>query len=223
MLCFGQVWRESYAPLFACNCKICERAMLHRDVGDVVRSTDTTQVVPSHPGPYPQRGQHRITVGNTIRLEEAVYEEEEEEEDDDEELIYSDYSDGDPGAYAEVTGPEMVAIASRKRDYSQGDQDPRAHAETENDVSRAQSKRTRLEGEYSPLTAAEAAATRTSKRGSEEAALSSVAAGKRPRICDGEAETDTGSTGSVTGNVRLPSGSSTSLQTAGRVGVGGER
>jgi hypothetical protein len=195
--------------------------MLHRDVGDVVRSTNTTQVVPSHPGPYPQRGQHRIAVGNTIRLEEAVYEEEEEEEEDDEELIYSDYSDGDPGA--EVTGPEVTAIASRKRDYYQGGQDPRAHAETESDVSRAQSKRTRLEGEYSPLTAAEAAAARTSKRGSEEAALSSVAAGKRPRICDSEAEADTGSIASVTGNVRLTSGSSTSLQTAGRVGVGGER
>jgi hypothetical protein len=197
--------------------------MLHRDVGDVVRSTDTTQVVPSNPGPYPQRGQQRIAIGSTIRLEEAVYEEEEDDEEDDEELIYSDYSDGDPGAYTGATGPDMIAIASRKRDYYQRDQDPSAHAETEKGVARTQPKRTRLEGEYSPLTAAEAAAARTSKRGSEEAALSSVAAGKRPRIYDGEAETDSVLIASGTGDVRLTGGSSTSLQTTGRVGVGGER
>jgi hypothetical protein len=220
MLHCYQVWRESYAPLFACSCKICERAMLHRDVGDVVRSTDTTHVVPSHP-PNPQRGQHRTASGNTIRLEEAVYEEEEEEEEDDEELIYSDYSDGDPGAYAQSTGPDTVAVAPRKRDHEQGGQDTRTHAETENGVSRSPSKRTRLEGEYSPLTAAEAAATRTPKRGSEEAALSSVAAGKRPRVCDGEADSDCGLITSGTVNVRLTGESSACLQTTGRVGVGG--
>lgn len=199
--------------------------MLHRDVGDVVRSTDTTHVVPSHPGPYPQRGQHRTASGNTIRLEEAVYEEEEEEEEDDEELIYSDYSDGDPGAYTEATGPDAVAVAARKRDHEQGDQDPRTHAETENGVSKSPSKRTRLEGDYSPLTAAEAAATRTPKRGSEEAALSSVAAGKRPRVCEGEADSDCGLIASGTGKVRPSGESSAHLQTIGRVGVGvgGER
>src|SRR6266403_2001113 len=85
-----QVWRESYAPLFACSCKICERAMLHRDVGDTVRPNDTNYVVPSHPASYPQRGQHRTALGNTIRLEEAVYEEEEEEEEEDEEAAEGD-------------------------------------------------------------------------------------------------------------------------------------
>lgn len=164
--------------------------MLHRDVGDTVRPTDTTYVVPSQPASYPQRGQQRTPSGNTIRLEEAVYEEEEEEEDDDEEITYSDYSDGDQMAYGDGTDPDVVALASRKRDYEHGGQDPRAHAEMENGALKTPPKRTRLEGEYSPLTAAEAAAARISKRGSEEAALSSVAAGKRPRVGDGEAEDD---------------------------------
>lgn len=168
--------------------------MLHRDVGDVVRSTDTNYVVPSQPASYPQRGQQRIASANTIRLEEAVYEEEEEEEDDDEEITYSDYSDGDQVAYGESTDADVIAIAPRKRDYEHGAQDPRAHAETENGASKTPPKRTRVDGEYSPMTAAEVAATRISKRGSEEAALSSVAAGKRPRVGDGEAEDDDKST-----------------------------
>ncbi|KAI0002249.1 hypothetical protein BJV74DRAFT_43051 [Russula compacta] len=195
---FLEVWRESYAPLFACSCKICERAMLHRDVGDTVRPTDTNYVVPSHPASYPQREQqqqHQTALGNTIRLDEAVYEEEEEEEEDDEEITYSDCSDGDVVACADGTDADVVALASRKRDHEGGGQDPRTHAETEDGGSKTPPKRSRLEGEYSPLTAAEVAAARISKRGSEEAALSSVAAGKRPRVvADGEAEGDEEST-----------------------------
>jgi hypothetical protein len=118
-----------------------------------------------------------------------VYEEEEEEEDDDEEITYSDDSDGDQVTYGEGTDAD-VALASRKRDYEHGAQDPRAHAEMENGASKTPPKRTRVDGKYSPLTAAEAAAARISKRGSEEAALSSVAAGKRPRVGDGEAAED---------------------------------
>ncbi|KAI0000996.1 hypothetical protein BJV77DRAFT_958673 [Russula vinacea] len=214
---FIEVWRESYAPLFACSCKICERAMLHRDVGDTVRPNDTNYVVPSHPASYPQRTQQRSAIGNTIRLEEAVYEEEEEEEDDDEEIMYSDYSDGD-----QVEGTDADALASRKRDYEHGGPDPRSQAETENGASKTPPKRTRVEGEYSPLTAAEVSATRISKRGSEEAALSSVAAGKRPRVADGETEGDEGSTTPVTGDAALGSESSVRLQTTGREGVGVE-
>jgi hypothetical protein len=193
--------------------------MLHRDVGDTVRSTDATYVVPSQPASYPQRGQQRTTSGNTIRLEEAVYEEEEEEEDDDEEITYSDYSDGDQITYAD--GPDTdVALASRKRDYEHGGQDPRAHAETENGTLKTPPKRTRLEGEYSPLTAAEAAAARISKRGSEEAALSSVAAGKRPRVGDGEVEDDEKSTTPSTGSATVSNEPSACVQATG--GEGGE-
>jgi hypothetical protein len=84
-------------------------------------------------------------------------------------------------------------------------------------------KRTRLEGEYSPL-------TRISKRGSEEAALSSVAAGKRPRVGDGEAEDDDKSTSTTTrsGGGNAPVSSTTSsepsacLEAGGREGLGGE-
>jgi hypothetical protein len=194
--------------------------MLHRDVGDTVRPNDTNYVVPSHPASYPQRGQQRTALGNTIRLEEAVYEEEEEEEDDDEEIMYSDYSDGDQVTYAE--GTDADALASRKRDYEHGGPDPRSQAETENGASRTPPKRTRVEGEYSPLTAAEVSAARISKRGSEEAALSSVAAGKRPRVADGETEGDEGSTTPVTGDATLGSDSSVRLQTTGREGVGVE-
>ena len=171
--------------------------MLHRDVGDTVRPTDTNYVVPSHPASYPQREQqqqqHQTALGNTIRLDEAVYEEEEEEEEDDEEITYSDCSDGDVVACADGTADaDVAALASRKRDHEGGGQDPRAHAETEDGGSKTPPKRSRLVGEYSPLTAAEVAAARISKRGSEEAALSSVAAGKRPRVvvADGEAECD---------------------------------
>jgi hypothetical protein len=78
-----------------------------------------------------------------------------------------------------------------------------------------------VEGEYSPLTSAEVSAARISKRGSEEAALSSVAAGKRPRVADGEAG-DEGSTTPDTGNTTLSSDSSIRLQTTGREGVGVE-
>lgn len=175
--------------------------MLHRDVGDTVRPNETTYVVPSHPATYPQRGQHRAASGNTIRLEEAVYEEEEEEEEEDEEIMYSDYSDGDQVAYAEGTDAD-AALTSRKRDYEHGGHDPRSQAETENEALRTPPKRSRVEGKYSPLTAAEVSAARISKRGSEEAALSSVAAGKRPRVADGEAatEADEGSTTPGTGN-----------------------
>jgi len=199
--------------------------MLHRDVGDVIRSTDTNYVVPSQPTTYPQRGQQRIASANTIRLEEAVYEEEEEEEDDDEEITYSDYSDGDQVPYGEGTDAD-VALASRKRDHEHGAQDPRAHAETENGASKTPPKRTRVDGEYSPLTAAEAAATRISKRGSEEAALSSVAAGKRPRVGDGEAaEDDDKSTTTSIGNAGLGTEPLVCLQAAtaratGKEGIG---
>lgn len=159
-----------------------------------------------------------------------MYEEEEEEEDDDEEVTYSDYSDGDQVTYGESTDADVGALASRKRDYEHGAQDPRAHAETENGASKTPPKRTRLDGEYSPLTAAEAAATRISKRGSEEAALSSVAAGKRPRVGDGEAEDDDKSTTTMTpgiGNARLGSEPLACLQAAtaratGTEGVEGE-
>jgi hypothetical protein len=160
-----------------------------------------------------------------------VYEEEEEEEDDDEEITYSDYSDGDQVAYAEGTDADVVSLASRKRDYEHGSQDPRSHAETENGALKTPPKRTRLEGEYSPLTAVEVAAARISKRGSEEAALSSVAAGKRPRVGDGEVEDDDKSTSTTTprsggGNATLSSttGSEPSacLEATGREGVGGE-
>ena len=126
-----QVWRESYAPLFACSWKICERAMLQRDVGDPVRPAEPTHVVPSQPEPFPQRAQPQTALGNnTIRLEEATYEEEEEDDEDDEELISSDYSDGDPAAYVGVTDADVVTLSSRKRDHEQGDRDPRSHAET---------------------------------------------------------------------------------------------
>lgn len=203
--------------------------MLHRDVGDTVRPNDTNYVVPSHPATYPQRGQHRAALGNTIRLEEAVYEEEEEEEDD-EEIMYSDYSDGDQVASAEGTDAD-VALTSRKRDYEHGGHDPRSQAETENDALRTPPKRTRVEGKYSPLTAGEVSAARISKRGSEEAALSSVAAGKRPRVADGEAaEGDEGSTTPDTGNnaTTISSSESSSIRlqttqtTTGREGVGVE-
>jgi hypothetical protein len=207
--------------------------MLHRDVGDTVRPNDTNYVVPSHPATYPQRGQHRAALGNTIRLEEAVYEEEEEEEEDDEEIMYSDYSDGDQVAYAEGTDAD-VTVTSRKRDYEHGGHDPRSQAETENDASKTPPKRTRVEGKYSPLTAAEVSAARISKRGSEEAALSSVAAGKRPRVADGEAAVEGGDEGSTTpdtGNapttISIGSESSsirvqTTQATTGREGVGVE-
>jgi hypothetical protein len=192
--------------------------MLHRDVGDTVRPTDTTYVVPSQPASYPQRVQQRTPSANTIRLEEAVYEE--EEEDDDEEITYSDYSDGDQMAYADGTDPDVVALASRKRDYEHGGQDPRTHAEMENGALKTPPKRTRLEGEYSPLTAAEAAAARISKRGSEEAALSSVAAGKRPRVGDGEAEDDEKPTTPSSGNTVSSEPSASPQQATG--GEGGE-
>jgi len=204
--------------------------MLHRDVGDTVRPNDTNHVVPSHPATYPQRRQHRAASGNTIRLEEAVYEEEEEEEEDDEEILYSDYSDGDQVAYAERTDVD-VALTSRKRDYEHGGRDPRSQAETENNALRTPPKRTRVEGKYSPLTAAEVTAARITKRGSEEAALSSVAAGKRPRVADGEApEGDEGSTTPDTGNATTTTISSesssirlqTTQTTTGREGVGVE-
>jgi hypothetical protein len=203
--------------------------MLHRDVGDTVRPNDTTYVVPSHPATYPQRGQQRAALGNTICLEEAVYEEEEEEEEEDEEIMYSDYSDGDQVAYAEGTDAD-VALTSRKRDYEHGSHDPRSQAETGNEALRTPPKRTRVEGKYSPLTAAEVSAARISKRGSEEAALSSVAAGKRPRVADGEAtELDEGSTTPDTGNATATISSESSsirLQTTqtttGREGVGVE-
>jgi len=209
--------------------------MLHRDVGDTVRPNETTYVVPSHPATYPQRGQHRAASGNTIRLEEAVYEEEEEEEEEDEEIMYSDYSDGDQVAYAEGTEAD-AALTSRKRDYEHGGHDPRSQAETENEALRTPPKRTRVEGKYSPLTAAEVSAARISKRGSEEAALSSVAAGKRPRVADGEAatEADEGSTTPGTGNaaaattITISSSESSSIRsqmtqsTTGREGVGVE-
>jgi hypothetical protein len=149
-----------------------------------------------------------------------VYEEEEEEEEDDEEILYSDYSDGDQVANAEGTDAD-AALASRKRDHEHGGHDPRSQAETENGASRTPPKRTRVEGEYSPLTAADVSATRISKRGSEEAALSSVAAGKRPRVADGECEGDEGSTTPDTGSATL-SESSIRLQTTGREGVGVE-
>jgi hypothetical protein len=194
--------------------------MLHRDVGDSVRATDTNYVVPSQPRSSPQRRQNRTAVANTIRLEEAVYEEEEEEEDDDEEISYSDYSDGDPTTQAEGTDADAAALASRKRDYEHHSQDPRAHAETENGALKTPPKRTRVGGEYSPLTAAEVAAARISKRGSEEAALSSVAAGKRPRVADGETEGDEGSITPSTGNATLNSEPSTLLQATGKAGVG---
>ena len=196
--------------------------MLHRDVGDTVRPNDTTYVVPSQPASYPQRGQQRTPSENTIRLEEAVYEEE-EEEDDAEEITYSDYSDGDQIAYADGTDTDVVALASRKRDYEHGGQDPRTHAEMENGTLKTPPKRTRLEGEYSPLTAAEVTAARISKRGSEEAALSSVAAGKRPRVGDGEAEDDEKSTTASSGNATTTVGSEPSAspqQASG--GEGGE-
>jgi hypothetical protein len=187
--------------------------MLHRDVGDTVRSTDATYVVPSQPPSYPQREQQRTASANTIRLEEAVDEEEEEEEEDDEEITYSDYSDGDHMAYADGTDADAVALASRKRDYEHGGQDPRARAETENGALKTPPKRTRLEGEYSPLTAAEVAVARISKRGSEEAALSSVAAGKRPRVVeDGEAEDDEKPKTPNSGNSTVSSGPSACLQ-----------
>ena len=201
--------------------------MLHRDVGDTVRPNDTNYVVPSHPATYPQRGQHRAALGNTIRLEEAVYEEEEEDEDD-EEIMYSDYSDGDQVAYAEGTDADVV-LTSRKRDHEHKGHDPRSQAETENGALKTPPKRTRVEGEYSPLTAAEVSAARISKRGSEEAALSSVAAGKRPRVADGEAaEGDEGSTTPDTGNATTISSESSSIRlqtthtTTGREGVGVE-
>jgi hypothetical protein len=86
-----------------------------------------------------------------------------------------------------------------------------------------------VEGKYSPLTAAEVSSARISKRGSEEAALSSVAAGKRPRVADGEAaEGDEGSTTPDTGNATTTSSESssirlrTTLTTTGREGVGVE-
>jgi hypothetical protein len=205
--------------------------MLHRDVGDTVRPNDTNYVVPSHPASYPQRAQHRTATGNTIRLEEAVYEEEEEEEEDDEEITYSDYSDGDQVAYADGTDAD-VALASRKRDYEHGGHDPRTQAETENGALRTPPKRSRVEGEYSPLTAAEVSAARISKRGSEEVELSSVAAGKRPRVADGEAEGEDGSTTPPeTGDATaLSSRESSSIRlqmtqqttTTGREGVGVE-
>src|SRR6266404_8621529 len=165
--------------------------MLHRDVGDPVRSVDTTHVVPSHPESFPQRKQPQSALGkNTIRLEEATYEEEEEEEEeDDEELVYSDYSD-DPVAYVETTGADVVTLSSRKRDHEHGEKDPRAHAETESGILRTPPKRTRLDGSYSPLTTAEAAAARVSKRGSEEAALPGVAVGKRLRVGNGQTDSD---------------------------------
>jgi hypothetical protein len=202
--------------------------MLHRDVGDTVRPNDTNYVVPSHPATYPQRGQHRAALGNTIRLEEAVYEEEEEEEDD-EEIMYSDYSDGDQVACAEGTDAD-VALTSRKRDHEHGGHDPRSQAETENEALKTPPKRTRVEGKYSPLTTAEVSAARISKRGSEEAALSSVAAGKRPRVADGgeAAEGDEGSTTPDTGNAPTINSESSSIRlqttqtTTGREGVGVE-
>ncbi|KAH9032584.1 hypothetical protein EDB85DRAFT_1203388 [Lactarius pseudohatsudake] len=222
---FIEVWRESYAPLFACSCKICERALLHRDVGDTVRPAETTtHVVPSHPETFPQRAQQQTTLGNnTIRLEEATYEEEEEDDEDDEELIYSDYSDGDPAAYVEATA-DVVTPSSRKRDHEHGDHDPRAHAEAESGTLKTPPKRTRVDGSYSPLTTAEAAAARVSKRGSEEAALSGVAAGKRPRVADaGQADGDGELMASCTGTSPTLTGPApVCLQATGRVGVGGE-
>ena len=198
--------------------------MLHRDVGDPVRAVDTKHVVPSHPEPFPQRAQQQTALGNnTIRLEETTGEEEEEDDEDDEELIYSDYSDGDPAAYVEVTDADMVTLSSRKRDHEHGDRDPRVHAEAESGTLRTPPKRTRLDGSYSPLTTAEAAAARVSKRGSEEAALSGVAAGKRPRVGDGQAGGDGERTASGIGNSPTLTGESpVSLQAIGRVGVGGE-
>ncbi|KAH9067691.1 hypothetical protein EDB87DRAFT_20929 [Lactarius vividus] len=222
---FIEVWRESYAPLFACSCKICERALLHRDVGDTVRPADTTHVVPSHPETVSQRAQQQQTTlgNNTIRLEEATYEEEEEDDEDDEELVYSDYSDGDPAAYVDATA-DVVTPSSRKRDHEHGDHDPRAHAEVESGTLKTPPKRTRLDGSYSPLTTAEAAAARVSKRGSEEAALSGVAAGKRPRVADGgQAGGDGQLMASCTGKSPTLAGSApVCLQATGRVGVGGE-
>ncbi|KAH9051024.1 hypothetical protein EDB83DRAFT_2399743 [Lactarius deliciosus] len=197
-----EVWRESYAPLFACSCKICERALLHRDVGDTVRPAETTtHVVPSHPETFPQRAQQQTTLGNnTIRLEEATYEEEEEDDEDDEELIYSDYSDGDPAAYVEATA-DVVTPSSRKRDHEHGDHDPRAHAEAESGTLKTPPKRTRLDGSYSPMTTAEAAAARVSKRANGD--------GKLMASCTGSSPTLTGS-------------APVCLQATGRVGVGGE-
>jgi hypothetical protein len=199
--------------------------MLHRDVGDPVRQVETKHVVPSHPEPPPQRAQQQQTAlgNNTIRLEETACEEEEEDDEDDEELIYSDYSDGDPAAYVEVTDADVVTLSSRKRDHEHGDRDSRAHAEAEGGTLRTPPKRTRLDGSYSPLTTAEAAAARVSKRGSEEAALSGVAAGKRPRVGDGQADGDGELAVSGVGNSPSLIGESTvRLQATGRVGVGGE-
>lgn len=189
--------------------------MLHRDVGDPVRQAEPTHVVPSQPEPFPQRTQPQTALGNnTIRLEEATYEEEEEDDEDDEELIYSDYSDGDPAAYVEVTDADVVTLSSRKRDHE-------PHAEAEGGILRTPPKRTRLDGSYSPLTTAEAAAARVSKRGSEEAALSGVAAGKRPRV-GGGGQPGGETTSGIGSSPRLTGESPVCLQATGRVGVGGE-
>ena len=199
--------------------------MLHRDVGDPVRPADTKHVVPSQPEPFPQRAQQPTPLANnTIRLEETTCEEEEEDDEDDEELIYSDYSDGDPAAYVEVTDADVVSLSSnRKRDHEHGDHDPRAHAEAEGGILKTPPKRTRVDGSYSPLTSAEAAAARVSKRGSEEAALSGVAAGKRPRVGDGQADGNGESTAPGIGNSPTLTGESpVCIQAIGRVGVGGE-
>ncbi|KAI0262176.1 hypothetical protein BC834DRAFT_400421 [Gloeopeniophorella convolvens] len=194
---FIGVWRESYAPLFACSCKICERAMLHRNVADAARcaNPNAEQTAPTYQQAYPQREQQHVPPGNTIRLEEAVYEEEEEEDDEeDEELTYSEMSDTDLGVLASLTDEDIAAIVSRKRDEP-----------TEPEPG-TPPKRSRIEGAYSPLTAAEVAAARVAKRGPDGVVLSSIAAGKRPRVADDEPAV----------------GVRTHLQSPGRVGVGGE-
>ncbi|TFY58343.1 hypothetical protein EVG20_g8185 [Dentipellis fragilis] len=184
---FRAVWREACSPLYACRCKICERAMLNaggsRPVQNVVPVP--TQAAPP---PAPPRSPVRPT---EVHLQEAEYQEEEEEEEEEvdeqeqeeeeeeEDLMMQaiEYSKFLPGVTPRKRSSEDLDDEDVVEDRDKSSDDCETEESTTVDSSkdaprdRTPPKRARTTGVFSPLTVSEADGGRLKKRPSEERSL----------------------------------------------------
>ncbi|RDX43719.1 hypothetical protein OH76DRAFT_1487641 [Lentinus brumalis] len=201
------VWREACAPLYQCQCSICERAMLNANMASGTVPTQAQLAVPQVQ-PQPQVPQVQIKIQEApIRIDDGEVEEDDDLDESEEE---SEDGESERGDDTPISIPESPApafqVTPRKRpssdldaeaesdafSFSTSTTDADADQSERSERSRTPPKRMRREGSFdqsqaSPVATApppSSSPLRQRKRSSEEleddSGVSPIA-GKRPR------------------------------------------
>ncbi|KAI0692314.1 hypothetical protein C8T65DRAFT_586713, partial [Cerioporus squamosus] len=140
------VWREACAPLYQCQCSICERAMLNANMAAATVPTQVQLAVPQIP-PQPQLPDVQIKIQEPpIRMDDG---EAEEDDDLDESEEESEEGDSERGDDTSISIPESPApafqVTPRKRPSSDLD------AEVESDAFSLSTSTTDADADQSEL------------------------------------------------------------------------